>query len=81
MTIQKIICEIPFIGYLVMIQFTYFSAIQGQQLIAYWTNSDKMRNALMCYGAIYFWWKFHRILYICYLATTESDNIKLIQGH
>ena len=24
------LCEIPFIGYLVMIQFTEFSAIQGQ---------------------------------------------------
>ena len=28
MTIQN--CEIPFTGYLVMIQFTDFSAIQGQ---------------------------------------------------
>ena len=46
-------CEIPFIGYLVMIQFNDFSAGQGQLLIAYWTNSDKMRNALMCYDDIY----------------------------
>ena len=45
--------EIPFPGYLVMFQFTDFSAIQGQKLIAYWTNSNKMRNALMCYGDIY----------------------------
>ena len=46
-------CEVTFIAYLVMIQFTDFSAIQGQSLIAYRTNSDKMRNAFMCYGDIY----------------------------
>ena len=47
------LCEISFIGYLVMTQFTDFSAIQVQWLIAYWSNSDKMWNAPMCYGDIY----------------------------
>ena len=46
-------CEIPFIGYLVMTQFIEFSAIQEQQLIAYWSKSNKMQNAPMCYGDIY----------------------------
>ena len=50
MTIQIVeFCEIPFIGYLVMTQFIDFSAIQGQLLIAYWSYSDKMQTALMCY--------------------------------
>ena len=51
---------------LVMTQFTDFSAIQGQLLIPYCSNSDKMRNPPMCYGDM-----FHRILYISYLVMTS----------
>ena len=48
-----IIREIPFIGYLVMTQFVDFYTIQGQLLIAYWNNSNKMQNVPMCNGDTY----------------------------
>ena len=50
-------------------------SIVGQ--IRYLSNSDKMHQ---CVTVIHIQWKFHRILHICHLVTTEFDNFKLNQG-
>ena len=57
-----------------------FLAIKGNNSLhtgAILTNC-KMHH---CVSVIYIKIKFHRILCICYLVTTESDNFKLIQEH
>ena len=68
-------CEIPFTGYFLKTQFI-FQQFKGNNSLH--TGAILTKCKLHpCVMVIYIKCKFQRILYICHLVTTESDNFKL----